>query len=154
MNHIFEQIENIKANPPIKDLFVYEFPGTTRKKILEAVKKFELKLPEDYICFLERSNGMSFWEYYDCRIFDIDKAVSLSLIDDDLTQWLKKKKLLLIGSFYEDSIYMDCSNGEGLILASFEGIDEPKSLGLDFKGFLQKCIDNNFQVFWDDIVYN
>lgn len=150
MNHIFEQIENIKANTPIKDLFVYEFPGTTRKKILGAVKKFELKLPEDYICFLERSNGMSFWEYYDCQIYDIDEAIELSIIHEDRL----KRKLLLIGGFYEDSIYMDCSNGEGLILASFEGIDEPKSLGLDFKGFLQKCIDNNFQVFWDDIVYN
>lgn len=150
MNHIFEQIENIKANPPIKDLFVYEFPGTTRKKILGAVKKFELKLPEDYICFLERSNGMSFWEYYDCQIYDIDEAIELSIIHEDRL----KRKLLLIGGFYEDSIYMDCSNGEGLILASFEGIDEPKSLGLDFKGFLQKCIDNNFRVFWDDIVYN
>lgn len=147
MKEIFEQLEKIRKNPPKKELVVHKKPGANRADVLKIADKYGFKLSEDYLDFMEYSNGMYFFEYFDCQIYDYKEAFELSQIDDERFE----KKLLLIGYFYDiDAIYMDCSDNKGEILISLEGIAEPEALNLNFNQFLQKCIDYDFKIFWDE----
>lgn len=147
MREIFEQIEKIGVNSPQKKLIVHKKTGTKRANILAIANKFGFKLSEDYLAFMEYSNGMCFFEYFDCQIYDYKEAFELSKINEENF----KNGLLLIGSFYDIyEIYMNCKNSDGDILVSLEGIADPVALELNFKQFMQKCIDCKFKPFWDD----
>ena len=142
MKDIIVQLDKIVQDSDSK-LIIHKKPGLSN---CQAIYDW----PQGYIEFLAYSNGLSVGKYGECRIFPLEKAIELTEYERQLDDSMKCRRLARIASYYDDSIYLDYNSVEGTVYYSPEGIDEPVNMHLSFAEFLKKCLDNRFQVFWDD----
>lgn len=147
MNTIFKQLELKK-----KELHVRFHKGVAEEEYNKAVitidKLTGRSLPSEYIELIGLSNGFSVTEVYDCMIYDLKLVIRLIRSDKRRGEnTAKETGKFYIGVFWEDYIYIDQNN---MIAISFQGIDEPVDINMTLKEFLQKNIDRNFEIFWDE----
>ena len=144
MKSIYEKlnIEKEKYDIDIRD-------GITQKELNEGIKKIEKlvswKLPDEYVEFINLSNGMGICDY-NCKIEKLDTVISIIEIMKDE---IEEKGCFDIGVFWEDDLFIDQNNK---IYLSFQGIDEPVCIHMTLKEFLNKNIENDFEIFWDESI--
>ena len=132
-----------RGNGIFEELEIHTAPGLTREEICSFEISQQITLPSSYLELLQRYNGISFFKYSDCRFFDLATSIECSICREEF-----KNKLLIIGIFYDDYILLDCTDDEGKLYVSFEGIEEVKPLNMNLVEFLEKCFLCNFSPFW------
>lgn len=138
MNDIYDQLL-VKKD----DLEIKFNDGIQLERQRIAANKIDFEIPSQYKELLLLSNGFAVLDY-NCEVYKLKESIELSMINEDRTINLRK---LDIGMFWGDSIYIDQNN---MISISFQGIDDPVDINMTFKAFLQKNIDRDFEIFWDE----
>ena len=136
INSLKEKAEeyNIRFNSPVCD-----------EQIINFEKNYSI-IPSEYKDFIEISNGLWVTECYDCMIYSLQDVVdvlesTIKMQDSDID-----KGILHIGTFWEDALYI---NHDNIIFLSFQGIEKAISINMSFRQFLEKCLEENFEIFWD-----
>jgi len=132
---------NIYCGKGVFTEFTIDFKSGISEKEVKASTK--LNLPGDYVELLKFSNGVNFFEYSDCQIYNLQTAIELSKIDC----WANND-ILCIATCHEDSIYLKCDGSERNIYVSEEGIEELRALNMSFKAFLEAGLISGFSYFW------
>ncbi len=155
MKHIFEKIADLSKEPiefsykGDSYLLNVEFKeGKPKEEILAEISKAGLIFNEDVIAFYEKYNGIYFFRTADCGFNSLEEAIQLSSMPET-REIAINKKMLHIGSYFGDYIFMDCSHAENRIYFSLEGIDEHKFTGYTFKEFIKQSLDTNFLGIWE-----
>lgn len=107
-----------------------------------SAKYPDLTLPEDYIELMKYSNGLSFYEYADIRVFPLEEALG------DTEEEFLENKLLHFATCREDYFYIKCDGSERNIYYSAEGIEEPQPLNMSLLAFLEAGLISGFSYFW------
>lgn len=153
---IVEAINKIRQVPiytdwetPPEEIEVHPNKGLPVEQLNLVQLKYGLAFSRSFRDFFKAFNGMYFFKYATCRIYDLATAVEDSIDFETID-----KKLLVLGYFYDDQILMDCSSEENLMFYSLEGLEEPNPFDLSFEQFIRKCIEKRFEIFWADYVMN
>lgn len=153
-DNIVEAINTIRQvpiytnwGPLTQEIEVHPNDGLPMEQIISIQSKYDLVFSRSFMDFFEAFNGMYFFKYANCRIYDLATAV-----EDSIDFETMDKKLLVLGYFYDDQILMDCSSEENLMFYSLEGLEEPNPFDLSFEQFIRKCIEKRFEIFWADYV--
>lgn len=151
MQKVIKSMEKIqKMEPKIYlgkgefEIFTIEFqPKIEKKKIKELAKKNALILPNDYEELLAYSNGLVFYKYADCQIYNLEKAISYT---KEMSE--HGKEYLEVATCREDSIYMKCDGSHLNMYVSEEDIEDLRPLNMTFKSFLECGLISGFAYFW------
>ena len=133
--------------PLTQEIEVHPNDGLPMEQIISIQSKYDLVFSRSFRDFFKAFNGMYFFKYANCRIYDLATAV-----EDSIDFETMDKKLLVLGYFYDDQILMDCSSEENLMFYSLEGLEKPNPFDLSFEQFIRKCIEKRFEIFWADYV--
>ncbi len=126
-----------------KRLIIEFEKGISEKELSSVLKKHKgFVLPQEYTDLLKLSNGITFFEYGDALLLNIEEAFELS--DEE---WLEQG-YLKIARANEDDIYMKCDNSERNIYYSAEGFGELTPLNMSFTAFLEASLISGFSYFW------
>lgn len=123
---------------------VIEFEkGISEKELSSVLNKHKgFVLPQEYTDLLRFSNGITFFEYGDALLLNIEEAFELS--DEE---WLGQGYLKIVRA-NEDDIYMKCDKSERNIYFSAEGFGELTPLNMSFSAFLEASLISGFSYFW------
>lgn len=147
MEDIIGRIEKLKECPKmVRDKNGKEFflnvsikKGLLKENVEERLKKRGIMIPEDLEKLYSFSNGVSFFEYFDCSVYDLDTAISLGIRDE---------KYLCIGNYFGDNIYVNCKEKDDTVYYSLEGIEDLESTELSFKEFMRESLRGRFFDIW------
>ena len=116
-------------------------------KEIETFENTQLALPSEYKEFIKLSNGLGVTECYYCRIHNLETVAEVYANGNRRYDSQCEKPLLDIGTFWEDYLLIDQNNK---VYLSFQGIEDPVCINMTFKEFLQRCIEKDFDLFWDE----
>ena len=126
-----------------KRLIIEFEKGISEKELSSVLKKHNgFVLPQEYTDLLKFSNGITFFEYGDALLLNIEEAFELSD-----KEWLEQG-YLKIARANEDDIYMKCDKSERNIYFSAEGFGELTPLNMSFSAFLEASLISGFSYFW------
>ena len=141
MKTVVETLQNISDK-----VLISLYPPVEIDALTDFERKFTL-VPQQYKEFIEISNGLGVSECYDCRIHNLGTVADVYANGNRRYDSQCEKPLLDIGTFWEDYLLIDQNNK---VYLSFQGIEDPVCINMTFKEFLQKCIENDFELFWDE----
>ena len=142
MIDIIDQLQQKAKTYPVR------FRQPLDKAIIQEFEEKYFPIPEEYKEILSECNGIFITKYADCKIVGLGDVEDSLKIDKEMgDNYCFDNKSLQIGTFWEDELYIDQNNR---VYLSFQGIDDPVCLDMTLKDFLLKCIDKNFEIFWDE----
>ena len=141
MNAIFEELNSL-----IDKLRITLYSPAEDKEI-ETFENTQLALPSEYKEFIKLSNGLGVTECYDCRIHNLETVAEVYANGNRRYDSRTDNPFLDIGTFWEDYLLIDQNNK---VYLSFQGIEDPVCINMTFKEFLQKCIEMDFELFWNE----
>ena len=124
------------------------YPPVEIDVLMNFERKFTM-IPQQYKEFIKLSNGLGVTECYDCRIHSLETVADVYANGNGRYDSRTDNPLLDIGTFWEDYLLIDQDNK---VYLSFQGIEDPVCINMTFKEFLQKCIENDFELFWDESI--
>lgn len=125
-----------------RKLIVRFNPGLSFDEIENLSKKHSIILPKEYITLLNFSNGISFFEYGDCKFYNLKDAFAAGI-----DEWVKEG-YLCIARYYEDSIYLKCNGSTRNIFVSEEGFSELRPMDMSLSAFIDASLCSGFSYFW------
>lgn len=152
MKKVIESIKQIHIKKPVvyqgkgefRELTVNLNKGISTKEITKKLDPENIILPQDYVTLLNFSNGISFYDTFDCKIFGLEDVIDLMKYDEE---WLEEK-YVHIARFYEDAIYLKCDGSERNVYVSEEGMTPLRPLNMSFKAFVDASLISGFSYFW------
>lgn len=148
---IIEVLKTLQKKQPViycgkgefKRLIIEFEKGISEKELSSVLNKHKgFVLPQEYTDLLRFSNGITFFEYGDALLLNIEEAFELS--DEE---WLGQGYLKIVRA-NEDDIYMKCDKSERNIYFSAEGFGELTPLNMSFSAFLEASLISGFSYFW------
>ena len=141
MNVIFEELNSLI------DKLQITLYSPAKDKEIEDFENAKTVLPSEYKDFIKLSNGLGVTENYDCRIHNLETVAEVYANGNRRYESRTDNPLLDIGTFWEDYLLIDQNNK---VYLSFQGIEDPVCINMTFKEFLQRCIEKDFDLFWDE----
>lgn len=106
---------------------------------------FDFHIPEDYLHFMEFSNGLAYYKEGGMDIHPLKNMVDFTKANE-----FEQNKMLLVGSNNnsDDNICLDCSHSYGVVYINQSCTDEFKSTNMTFTSFMDTSLKCSGYAFW------